>query len=100
MPQGNPWEGVEKKYPEGQKVEGIVEKLEKFGAFILIEPGLTGLLPASEMGLPKGANIGRTYGVGKKVTLQIAQVDARKKRISSLSRARPSKARRATTRPT
>jgi small subunit ribosomal protein S1 len=81
-PQGNPWEGVEKKYPEGAKVNGTVEKLEKFGAFILLEPGLTGLLPASEMGLPKGANIGRTYGVGKQVTLQVAQVDARKKRIS------------------
>ena len=34
------------------------------------------------MGLPKGANVGRTYGVGKKVKLQVAQVDARKKRIS------------------
>ena len=81
-PQGNPWEGVEKKYPEGAKVEGVVEKVEKFGAFILLEPGLTGLLPTSEMGLPKGANVGRTYGVGKKVTLQVAQVDPRKKRIS------------------
>ena len=34
------------------------------------------------MGLPKGANIGRTYGVGKQVKLQVAQVDGRKKRIS------------------
>lgn len=81
-PQGNPWDGVETKYPEGAKVTGTVEKVEKFGAFILLEPGLTGLLPASEMGLPKGANVGRTYGVGKKVTLQVAQVDGRKKRIS------------------
>ncbi len=81
-PQGNPWEGVETKYPEGAKVTGTVEKIEKFGAFIMLEPGLTGLLPASEMGLPKGANVGRTYGVGKKVTLQVAQVDGRKKRIS------------------
>ncbi len=81
-PQGNPWDGVETRYPEGAKVTGTVEKVEKFGAFILLEPGLTGLLPASEMGLPKGANVGRTYGVGKKVTLQVAQVDGRKKRIS------------------
>ena len=82
MPQGNPWDGVDKKYPEGSKITGTVEKVEKFGAFILLEPGLTGLLPASEMGLPKGANVGRTYGVGKQVKLQVAQVDARKKRIS------------------
>jgi len=81
-PQGNPWDGVETRYPEGAKVTGTVDKVEKFGAFILLEPGLTGLLPASEMGLPKGANVGRTYGVGKKVTLQVAQVDGRKKRIS------------------
>jgi small subunit ribosomal protein S1 len=82
VPQGNPWDGVETRYPEGAKITGTVEKVEKFGAFILLEPGLTGLLPASEMGLPKGANVGRTYGVGKKVTLQVAQVDSRKKRIS------------------
>ena len=81
-PVGNPWEGVESRYAEGAKVTGTIEKLAPFGAFILLEPGLTGLLPTSEMGLPRGAAVGKAFPVGKKVTLQVAQVDARRKRIS------------------
>jgi small subunit ribosomal protein S1 len=79
---GNPWEGVESKYAEGAKVTGTVEKIAPFGAFIVLEPGLTGLLPTSEMGLPRGASIGKAYQIGKQVTLQVAQVDSRRKRIS------------------
>ncbi|MBP1643614.1 MAG: rpsA [Acidobacteria bacterium] len=79
---GNPWEGVESKYSEGTRVTGTVEKIAPFGAFIVLEPGLTGLLPTSEMGLPRGASIGKAYQIGKQVTLQVAQVDSRRKRIS------------------
>ena len=81
-PVGNPWDGVESRYAEGAKVAGTIEKLAPFGAFVLLEPGLTGLLPTSEMGLPRGAAVGKAFPVGKKVTLQVAQVDARRKRIS------------------
>ena len=31
----------------GKAVEGIIEKKEKFGYFITLEPGITGLLPKS-----------------------------------------------------
>jgi len=81
-PTGNPWEGVTSRYKEGAAVTGTVEKVERFGAFIQLEPGLTGLLPTSEMGLPRGASVAKAYQVGKQVKLQISQVDARRKRIS------------------
>ena len=71
-----------RRYAEGAKVTGTIEKLAPFGAFIMLEPGLTGLLPTSEMGLPRGAAVGKAYPVGKKMTLQVAQVDVRRKRIS------------------
>ncbi|MCB9377328.1 MAG: S1 RNA-binding domain-containing protein [Holophagales bacterium] len=81
-PAHDPWLGVEGRYAEGSMVQGTVEKVERFGAFIALEPGLTGLLPNSEMGLPRGANVARVYPVGKEVKLQIAQVDSRRRRIS------------------
>jgi len=81
-PAHDPWHGVESRYAEGAMVKGTVEKVERFGAFIALEPGLTALLPNSEMGLPRGANVARVYPVGKEVKLQIAQVDARRRRIS------------------
>jgi small subunit ribosomal protein S1 len=81
-PVGDPWQGAEKRYAEGNIVKGKVEKVEKFGVFVELEPGLTGLLPGSELGLPRGANVGRVYSVGKEIKVQVSQVDIRRKRIS------------------
>ncbi|MCZ7651505.1 MAG: S1 RNA-binding domain-containing protein [Thermoanaerobaculia bacterium] len=78
----DPWKEAAQKYPEGAMVEGKVEKIASFGVFIELEPGLTGLLPASETGLPRGASLGKAYPPGKRVKLQIAAVDAKRRRIS------------------
>ena len=47
--EGDPWVGITEKYTIGQAVEGILEKKEKFGYFINLEPGITGLLPKSNL---------------------------------------------------
>jgi len=82
VPTGNPWSGVDHRYPEGAVVKGTIERIAPFGAFVVLEPGLTGLLPASEMGLPRGASIGKAFPVGKEISLKVAEVDARRRRIS------------------
>ena len=82
VPTTNPWQGAESRYPEGTVVTGKVEKIAPFGAFVELEPGLSALLPMSEMGLPKGASVGRAYPLGKEIRLKVAAIDARKKRIS------------------
>jgi len=45
--EGDPWIDVADKYKIGQTAKGILEKKEKFGYFINLEPGITGLLPKS-----------------------------------------------------
>lgn len=47
--EGDPWADVESKYRPGQPVTGTVEKKERFGIFITLEPGITGLLPRSKI---------------------------------------------------
>jgi small subunit ribosomal protein S1 len=47
--EGDPWIGISEKYKIGQSVEGLLEKKEKFGYFINLEPGITGLLPKSNL---------------------------------------------------
>ncbi len=47
--EGDPWIGVSDRYRVGQKIEGTIEKKEKFGYFITLEPGITGLLPKSRI---------------------------------------------------
>ena len=43
------WTEIDKKYRVGQKIQGRVVSLAKYGAFIEIEPGIEGLVHISEM---------------------------------------------------
>lgn len=45
--EGDPWQEIEQKYANAQPVDGIVEKQERFGIFVRLEPGVVGLLPRS-----------------------------------------------------
>jgi small subunit ribosomal protein S1 len=47
--EGDPWVDITQKYKIGQALEGKLEKKEKFGFFINLEPGITGLLPKSNL---------------------------------------------------
>src|SRR3990167_8103374 len=49
----NPWEEIEKKYPQGTKVTGKVVNLVSYGAFLEIEAGIEGLIHVSEMSWTK-----------------------------------------------
>ncbi len=78
----DPWKGIDERLPEGAVVEGTVESTAPFGVFINLAPGLTGLLPSSEMGAPRGTNPARLYPSGHKVKVVVASIDKRRKRIS------------------
>ena len=80
--QPDPWQEIHDRFPTGSVVTGTVEKTTNFGAFIELEPGLTGLLPASVISLPRDASLARVYPPGKKVQVQIGSVDSRRQRIS------------------
>jgi predicted RNA-binding protein with RPS1 domain len=78
----DPWKDVAERYEEGTLVTGVVERTTRFGAFIQLEPGLTGLLPMSEMNLPREASAARVFPSGKEVKVQVVSVDRRRRRIS------------------
>ncbi len=78
----DPWKSVAERFPEGSVVQGKVERTASFGAFVALEPGLTGLLPASVLNLPRDASINRMYSPGKEVSVMVMSVDPRRRRIS------------------
>jgi ribosomal protein S1 len=78
----DPWTSMGERIQEGAIVKGIVEKTESFGSLIRIEPGLTGLLPTSEMSLPRDTSPARAYPQGREVEVQIMLIDPRRRRIS------------------
>ena len=45
---GDPWMEVPQKYPVGTIVAGTVDKKEVFGLFVVLQPGINGLLPKSK----------------------------------------------------
>jgi small subunit ribosomal protein S1 len=78
----DPWETVTQRYGVGQVVEGTVDHGAPPGIFVEIEPGLTGLIPNSEISVPHGADPTQAHQPGEKLMVRIMSLDAGRKRIS------------------
>jgi small subunit ribosomal protein S1 len=79
----NPWTLVKEKYPPGTQVEGTVQNLANYGAFIEIEEGIDGLLHVTDMSWTQ--KIGHPSEVlqkGQKVKCVVLSVDQDKKRVA------------------
>ena len=59
----------------GARLTGRVERHEKFGVFVFLAPGRTGLIPMSETGVPKEADVSRAFPVGADVEVVVLEVD-------------------------
>ncbi|MBF0203161.1 MAG: 30S ribosomal protein S1 [Desulfamplus sp.] len=79
---GDPWNGAQSKYPTGSVVEGKVEKREKFGLFINLEPGITGLLPGSVMAKASDTSIYDKLKPGDMVNVMVSEISEENRRIS------------------
>ena len=78
----DPWLSVTENYPEGTVVQGTVEKIEPFGVFVELQPGLTALLPVSESGTERGSDLRRHFRPGQSVTAQVLSVSPDDRRMS------------------
>jgi len=72
----DPWETVNQRYPIGKVVEGVIDHSGPPGIFIQLEPGLTGLVPNSEISGEVSKN------PGDKLVVRVMSVDQGRKRIS------------------
>jgi small subunit ribosomal protein S1 len=80
--EGDPWAEVGDKYRKGQTVRGRVEKKERFGIFVALEPGITGLLPRSRISAAAdGAAIDRLK-TGDAIEVVIDAVNPLERKIS------------------
>lgn len=80
--EANPWDDMAQKFAVGTMVEGTIEKKERFGFFINIAPGMTGLLPRSSMKESNPETNWDKMEVGEKLKVQVAQINAAERRIS------------------
>jgi len=82
LPDRNPWERIEMRYQEGQIVEGTVENGADFGVFVELEPGLSGLIPISELGVERDTDPRTVFPPGEKVKVKVMTLDPSRQRIS------------------
>lgn len=80
----DPLAGLAGRYPPERVVTGKVTRLEEFGAFVELEPGLEGLLHVSQIARG-GERVRRARDVlsaGQEIPVRVLSVDAEKRRIS------------------
>jgi len=65
----------------GARITGKVEKHETFGVFVFLASGRTGLIPMSETGLEKEADVVKAFPVGTDVEVEVLEVDGSGRRI-------------------
>lgn len=65
----------------GARLKGRVERHEKFGVFVFLAPGRTGLMPLSETGVPREADVVKAFPPGSDVEVVVLDVDETGRRI-------------------
>lgn len=80
--EGDPWIDIEEKFSRGQSVRGTLEKKEKFGFFISLEPGITGLLPKSRLSAAEKPDQYENLKPGAEVTVIVDEIRSSERRIS------------------
>lgn len=79
----DPWDEAVTKFPVGTKVKGRVARLEAFGAFVELAPGLEGLLHVSEInGGRQVRHAKELLTVGQEIEVTVMTVERDRRRVS------------------
>ncbi len=78
----NPWEDVEKRYPKGTRIKGVVKNITDFGVFIGIEEGIDGLVHVSDLSWKKLKHPSEIFKKGQEVEAVVLSIDSANKRFS------------------
>ncbi len=76
------WDRATAELKEGSKHQGKVTRIEPFGAFVELSPGVSGLIHVSAMGGKRHAPPGELIKVDDEVQVEILGIDHEKHRVS------------------
>jgi len=80
--QADPWLAATRDLMVGQTLKGTVTRLQIFGAFVEVLPGVEGLVHISELGAGRRLNHPKeAVSVGQQVEVSVLQLDPEKRRI-------------------
>lgn len=73
--------GGEAAIAPGARLTGKVERHEKYGVFVFLAPGKTGVVPLEELGLERGTDLRKALPVGSDIVVLVLEVDPAGRRI-------------------
>ena len=79
--QQDPWDIIEKEYPMGSTVEGVVSKITNFGAFVKLPSGIEGLVHISELSEQNINKVEEILKVGQKETFRVINVNKEDRKL-------------------
>lgn len=77
----DPWKAATAELKEGERLTGKVVRLQPFGAFVELRPGVDGLIHISALSSRRVAHPRDVVAVGQEVTVQVEKIDPAEKRI-------------------
>jgi len=77
----DPWSKAREIYQAGQLRKGRVTRVADFGAFVELEPGIEGLIPLSESGIGRDADVKKAFPIGTEIDVVVLEVDADARRM-------------------
>ncbi len=80
--QEDPWTAAVAEIQEGSTLKGRVARLQQFGAFVELRPGVDGLIHVSALSDRRIAHPRDVVRVGDEVEVQVEKVDGNEKRIA------------------
>lgn len=80
--EGDPWADAESRFKVGQRVEGYLDKKERFGWFIRLTPGITGLMPKSRMMTAGGGDAFQGVKPGDALTVVVEEIRPDERKIT------------------
>jgi small subunit ribosomal protein S1 len=79
----DPWDEAAARFPEGTRVTGTVTRVEPFGAFVELAPGIEGLIHVSALGGGKPLRHARDAAKpGAKIEVTVTAVERERRRLS------------------
>ncbi len=78
----DPWNQIPMQYPVGAVLDGIVDKKEAYGVFVVIIPGINGLLPKSKWRDSEDAKTYEALKKGDAVKVRVDEIKFEERKIS------------------
>jgi small subunit ribosomal protein S1 len=78
----DPWAEAKQKYEVRSRHSGKVTRVEKFGVFVELEPGVEGLLHAADLSFERVEHPEQLLSVGQSIDVLVHHFDARSKKVT------------------